>query len=151
MTAKYGSGRFCSRSCANKRAHSEETKNKIKNSLRDIYTNPNKKQQADSLRAKSRDAARKLCEKRGFTVITEEEYDHHPSYCIICGEKLDFSLRNRKTCSKDCYTENLRRLDVEREFGGFHMCKARILYDGVVLDSSYELILAKDLDANNIK
>lgn len=29
----YGSGRFCSRSCANKRIHSEETKQKIKDSI----------------------------------------------------------------------------------------------------------------------
>lgn len=33
MTEKYGSGRFCSRACANSREHSEETKQKIHNTL----------------------------------------------------------------------------------------------------------------------
>lgn len=33
MTEKFGSGRFCSRSCANSREHSEETKQKIKYSI----------------------------------------------------------------------------------------------------------------------
>lgn len=39
MTEKYGSGRFCSKSCANSRIHSEVTKNKIAKSLKqsDIY------------------------------------------------------------------------------------------------------------------
>ena len=39
MTEKYGSGRFCSRSCANSRTPSESTKNKIAKSLKqsDIY------------------------------------------------------------------------------------------------------------------
>lgn len=34
MTEKFGSGRFCSKSCANIRKHSNETKQKISNSLR---------------------------------------------------------------------------------------------------------------------
>ena len=33
VTEKFGSGRFCSRSCANTRHHSKETRNKIKDSL----------------------------------------------------------------------------------------------------------------------
>ena len=38
MTEKFGSGRFCSPSCANSRNHSEETKKKISNSVKN---NPN--------------------------------------------------------------------------------------------------------------
>lgn len=37
MNEKFGSGEFCSRSCANKRQHSVETKEKIKNSLKLCY------------------------------------------------------------------------------------------------------------------
>ena len=33
MTSKYGSGRFCSRACANSRSHSAETRAKIADSL----------------------------------------------------------------------------------------------------------------------
>jgi hypothetical protein len=34
MTEKFGSGRFCSKACANSKNHSEETKQKIANSTR---------------------------------------------------------------------------------------------------------------------
>ena len=37
MTEKFGSGRFCSRSCANTRQHSKETKNKISSSNKKTY------------------------------------------------------------------------------------------------------------------
>ena len=37
VTEIYGSGRFCSRSCANKRQHSEETKSKISKTLKKKY------------------------------------------------------------------------------------------------------------------
>lgn len=39
----------------------------------------------------------------------------------------------------------------ERGFGGFNMRKAAITYNGIKLDSSYELEVAKSLDASNIK
>ena len=34
VTTNFGSGRFCSRSCANDRAHSEETKQKLSKSVK---------------------------------------------------------------------------------------------------------------------
>lgn len=47
MTEYFGSGRFCSRSCANKHKYSQETKDKIKLSLINYYnkntTHNNKK------------------------------------------------------------------------------------------------------------
>jgi hypothetical protein len=39
MVEKYGSGRFCCKACANTRKHSEETKNKIRESLELKYEN----------------------------------------------------------------------------------------------------------------
>lgn len=39
MTEFYGSGRFCSRSCANTRKHTQETKIKISNSIKDYNNN----------------------------------------------------------------------------------------------------------------
>lgn len=39
MIEKYGSGRFCSKSCANRRAHSNETKLKISSSIKKLVIN----------------------------------------------------------------------------------------------------------------
>lgn len=38
VTTNFGSGRFCSRSCANARVHSEETKQKISKSVKTILS-----------------------------------------------------------------------------------------------------------------
>jgi len=47
--------------------------------------------------------------------------------------------------------KHLSELAKERGLGGFNMRKAGIYYNGVKLDSSYEVILAEDLDVNNIR
>lgn len=41
MTEFYGSGRFCSRECANSREHTEESRIKTANSLKQFYANSN--------------------------------------------------------------------------------------------------------------
>lgn len=45
MIEKYGSGRFCSRECANSRNRSEQTKTKIKNTLNQTLKNKPKYQE----------------------------------------------------------------------------------------------------------
>ena len=45
MTEKFGPGRFCSKSCANSRQHSDDTKQKISKSLNKHYGNTSYKAQ----------------------------------------------------------------------------------------------------------
>lgn len=86
MTEKFGSGRFCSRSCANSRERDIETKNKISKSIQKSYTSSNttniivmKRQQA------------------------KQDYYLNPKHCICCGKVIPFEWRNKKTCgSLDC-------------------------------------------------
>ena len=86
MTEFYGSGRFCSRACANSRYISKEIKEKISNSIKssEIFIN-NIKNNPDRIREKS-----------------IQEYNKNPRRCTICGKILSYELRNRKTCSKEC-------------------------------------------------
>lgn len=44
MTEKFGSGRFCSRSCANSKAHSEETKQNTSSSLKKFWDGKGRKE-----------------------------------------------------------------------------------------------------------
>lgn len=74
MTKKYGSGRFCSISCANTRHCSDQVKEKISNSIKNI--------------------------SRKNPYI--ENYKNNPNYCTICGSVLDYNNRYRKTCSSEC-------------------------------------------------
>lgn len=86
MTKKFGSGLFCSRSCANTRTHSELTKSKISQTYR---TNPNNAKQ-----------------------LYMDEYAKNPSHCVVCNAILPYNRRFRKTCSNECLHE-LRKLNIE--------------------------------------
>lgn len=66
------------------------------------------------------------------------------------GEKISKALSGRegKPHSEESKAK-LRDVALRRNLGGFHMRRG-ILYNGVKLDSSYEVVLAKDLDKNCI-
>lgn len=99
MKTKYGSGRFCSRACANARVHSEETKSKIAEAAKIAYENgmyPQLNSGSDAKRASS-DTARKRSERM------QKEYENNPSHCCICGKELPYKRRNKQTCSNECY------------------------------------------------
>ena len=83
MTEKYGSGRFCCRSCANTRTKSEESKLKVSQSLRNFSEKrlnflSNRKQQ--------------------FL----DKYFDNPSFCKNCGSVLPYDMRNNSACSDEC-------------------------------------------------
>lgn len=68
------------------------------------------------------------------------------SYCVIC--KTIIKNKIRKTCSKNCYHQNLSAKAKTRKTHPLNSKK--IMYNGVYLGSSYELSLAKSLDENSI-
>ena len=72
MTEYFGSGRFCSRACANTRNHSIETKEKIKKSF----------------------------EEKNKELLNK--YYKNPKRCVICGNIINYECSRRKTCSKKC-------------------------------------------------
>lgn len=77
MTEKFGSGRFCSRACANVRVHSEEEKQKISDSILNSYP----------------------------VSLLHTQYNASPKYCMICGKMLSYKQRNHKVCSRECVSE----------------------------------------------
>lgn len=76
MTAKFGSGRFCSRSCANVREQSDEINTK----------------RSKTIKAKA-------------NLLSEDDkranYYKHPKICSDCGGIIEFERRNLKIC-KQC-------------------------------------------------
>lgn len=86
MTEKYGSGRFCSRQCANSREKSIATKCKTSETL---LTSAKKKEASNRKHIASKD-----------------KYLENPILCPICGQVIPYELRyRRRTCSKDCLKE----------------------------------------------
>lgn len=80
MTTKFGSGRFCCRSCANRRTHSIDTLTKISNSLT-----------GDSLSVEE------------FKLAREHRHSTQTHYCEHCGKYFsDYGYsRHLKKCSND--------------------------------------------------
>lgn len=78
MVSIYGSGRFCSKECANSRVFTDLSKDRIKKSVQTVVKN---KQE-----------------------IKKAEYYLNPNKCVICNKDLPYDIKNRKTCSKKCLT-----------------------------------------------
>ena len=141
MTEKYGSGRFCSRSCANSHEHSEKTKEKIKYTLRNRQNTE--------------------CNFGHSGEIFKQEYRNsyyqNPKVCLICGSIIPYEYRYRKSCSDDC----LRQLSSSsistavRKNGGNNHDGTRGhskygTYKGFHCDSSWELAIVVYCLGHNI-
>lgn len=79
MVKKYGSGNFCSRSCANSHRNSGPLKG----------TNTDKMKKSQEKRKKEYNK-----------LITE--YNKNPNKCIICNKELSYADRNNIICSNKC-------------------------------------------------
>lgn len=116
MTEKYGSGRFCSRQCANSHVHTEESKRKTSKTIRNTITKK----------------------------LVQETRSIEPRYCSICGSILPIKLKNRKTCSDTCKKESFRLNAITNGLGGPSKVSSygkRGTYKGIHCDSTYELAL----------
>lgn len=121
MLEKFGSGRFCSRSCANS-GHDQ------KSSL---------------TRSESAHKAGKLIgEQKHKETLTN--YYKNPSRCDICNTPLPWERRNRKTCSKECYSAKRANIrfdtmsKISINHGNLHNHRFGF-YKGIECDSSWEL------------
>lgn len=95
MNKKYGSGRFCSRYCANSRKHSDATRAKIGNTVSATACSQYRKAEH------------------------EAKYLENPSRCIICSAELEYSRRRRKSCT------NLQCISQVRTLNGLKSAAAQ--------------------------
>ena len=101
MTEKYGSGRFCSRSCANTKKHTEETKHKISVSLAGRIQDP-------------------TCQQSQSYLIRQQAYYDAPNYCKICGEVLPYIRRNNKTCGSASCLHKIQQVIITAHGGNLN-------------------------------
>lgn len=88
MTEYFGSGRFCSRSCANSRIQTSEDRLKKRLSAILNYKKDNKR-----------------CNKKDSKKIEADKiskYEQNPKICKCCGKRISYNDRHRTTCSKEC-------------------------------------------------
>lgn len=119
MTEYYGSGRFCSKSCANTRHQSTETREKIS------------KRTSEALLS------------RGVKDSNMCKYLMNPKYCAICGKQIEYDRRYSNVCEDETCKNNWIGIRNKGKTGGIrpgtgtskHGC-----YKGFYCDSTYELV-----------
>lgn len=137
VTEKFGSGRFCSRQCANSRNFSDIAKDKKRQAMNRIY-------------ASDKEAYMYKVKKDNI-----ERYYLNPTLCEICGEKLPYEKRHKKLCgSKSCKSifESRKITQLRDRIGPFngHKNYKWGYYQGIKCDSSWELAyLVYHLDHNS--
>lgn len=126
----FGSGRFCSKSCANSRVHSEETKKKIGSSCKIAL---------EQWRLKN----------PGWlfpTLRVEDARPLHKLVCCICGKTFYSKCPDRKTCSRRCsgYAGVVSRKQRGTfKWGGENPNSRKSkfgFYDNIRFASTYELV-----------
>jgi very-short-patch-repair endonuclease len=85
MAVFYGSGRFCSRSCANSKQHSEETKTKISKALK-------------------LDVEKKFCKQCGKELCSR----NISGYCKVCLRTCDEFHEQRKLSARKVYENSVK-------------------------------------------
>lgn len=111
MTEKYGSGRFCSKSCANSHVYTEETKHKMSQSLKNkVSHNKGTKAYTNGMHVLYLLPSSDIPE--GYTQVVKEnplECDCLLNRtCIICGQTFtpqilqSGKVSQSKTCSEEC-------------------------------------------------
>jgi hypothetical protein len=87
-----------------------------------------------------------LCQYCGRVFKTKEAKTNHEKYCINNPNRIKYKGHPHSEESK----KKLSKFAKENNFGGWHTGR-KVWYKGVLLGSSYEEALVKDLDKNNIK
>lgn len=134
VTKRYGSGIYCSRHCSNSHIHSDETKIKISNSLKNNLGGF----ASSDYRIKRKN---KFLQKL-------KEYTNNPNKCKICGKILDYNKRNCKVCSKEC-----QKIYMKGRTGGYRLNSGigkSGYYKGIFCSSTYELVYLIYCLDNNI-
>ena len=141
MTEFYGSGKFCSRACANTKEHSDETKKKISSSCAKFYADIDITKHADCLPLIQTHSAR-------------QQYAVDPKLCIICGSEIPYELRRRTTCNIECYKAlaalNAKKNSLGGLTDGCGNYSKHGRYKGIKCDSIYELVFLIYCLDNNI-
>lgn len=136
MTDKYGSGRFCCKSCASSRKKSDETKQKQSIAMLGKDTGFLKTNKERHLRC-------------------QQEYGINPARCQVCNKALPFEIRTRKTCSEKCYRQLMSEKAKKHSLGGYQPNAIKKHhkgnYKGIHCDSSWELAYLVYCLENNIK
>ncbi len=142
MLTKYASGRFCSQACAKSHIHTEESKQRVSQTLSEHYRHLNSDNVAWLQMAQQHPKS-----AQGRRYAAQQAYTQNPRLCIVCGAPIAYERREHETCSEVCYRHRLSNIMQQRvaEAGGNLNPYRRSgnakygVYHGIHCDSSWEL------------
>ena len=103
MFSKYKSGRFCSKHCSHIKDYSDETKQKISDSVRKtLNTDEHKKKMTEIYRHKRKRKSRNVSHVTKKKERNPRKVSYVAKHCIVCNQPISYEKRGRKTCSKQC-------------------------------------------------
>jgi len=125
---------FCNRSCSRS------------------YMNINRSM-GDNIKSKISCSLKKYNENELNNKITK--YESHPKKCKQCGGNISYDNRNRSFCSDECRYIRRRYVAINLSNLGGNKNRNGLWYESniagkVYLESSYELLVAQELDKNKI-
>jgi hypothetical protein len=108
----------------------------------------------DCIFSQKKQSGKKICHKcRGLKFVNGEYLKLHMTNCVICKKEFEYvnSGKPQKVCSKECCSKllsNIARLNPN--CGGETNFK-KFYYKNILMDSSWEVEVAKLMDSMNIK
>lgn len=133
--------KFCCHSCA---ATYTNSKGNFKIHKKDYIKTPNKCETCNKMLPYHYRSRRYCCKKCSPRVSLE------PGKCIICSSQiLPSNGVVQKTCSAQCYSVLARNNAINRQFGGETNYK-KYKYNGIWMDSRWEVMIAKFLDNHQV-
>lgn len=149
--------KFCSRYCA---AVSNNRKRKNEG-----YISPLKGMKCDLIEKKCTNCGNsfsiacnqhkivKCDECRGILITSKKRYVLLPTNCVICGKETTYrsGQKVKKTCSRECYSKLMSNNAKQNINCGGETNYKRYVYNGISMDSTWEVEVAKLMDSLNIK
>lgn len=110
MTEKFGSGRFCSQSCAKSRIITDEIKFKIS----ETYHKNNHQDLSYFIKLRQDEAIFK--------------YNLSPKKCVVCNNIIPYEKRKRTTCSSECLNKLRSDMGIKSSFSQQRRSKNEIFF-----------------------
>lgn len=82
--------------------------------------------------------------------ITGEHHHSEETIRKIKAKSVEAHIKAKQRPNYDEYRNRMSKLAKDKGLGGFHFRRG-IYYNGIKLDSSYEVMVAESLDANNVR
>ena len=150
----YGESKFCSQSCSAGFNNKERMKNgKSSKGFKYKIIERNCKCGSKFSIAENQHSIIECDKCRRIEYIGKRKFIIMNTTCVICGKDLTYGKgqKVKKTCSRECYSKLMSNNAKQNINCGGETNYKRYVYNGISMDSTWEVEVAKLIDSLNIK